>query len=103
MKPRNDRPPSVWLLGVGTPEGDRIEVDFGAFEGMQYGVFDPATVSDASAGTGVLEFTSRDTAIFNYTPSEFSMDNFGHMTPVEDLEIQKIFELPADDDFDAAE
>ena len=90
---------NVYLIGVGTPDGNRLEVDFTSALGMIYGEFDPGTVTRESGGTGVFEFTSRDSAVFNYTPSAFSMNTFGHMTSVQDLELEKLFPIPADDNF----
>ena len=93
---------NVYLIGVGTPVGNRLEVNFVSALGMEYGEFDPTTVTREDGGTGVFEFTSRNSAIFNYTPSSFSMNTFGHMSPVEDLELRKLFPIPADDNFSDA-
>jgi hypothetical protein len=96
----DDEGNNVWLIGIGTPDGDRLEVDFTHFSGMLYGQFETTSPpADNVAGTGVFEFTSRDTATFNYTPNMYANMEFGHSTSIEDLELDKIFDLPADDKY----
>lgn len=95
----DDQGNNVFLIGVGTPDGDTLEVDFTSALGMAYGDFDPATVTRNSGGSGVFTFTSRDSAVFSYTPSDFTGTTFGHTSPVENLELNKLFPIPADDNF----
>jgi hypothetical protein len=95
----------IFMLGVGVPEGDRVEVTFESPVGMKYGEFDPNTVPDPRdvGGTGVFVFSDSDNATFSYTPSEFSATRWGHATPIENLPLVKLFGIPADIQFDMAQ
>jgi hypothetical protein len=96
----DDEGNNVYLIGIGVPDGDRLEVDFTHFSGMLYGQFEATSPpADEVAGTGVFQFTSRGTATFDYTPNMYADMTFGHSTPIESLELVKIFDLPADDKF----
>mgnify|MGYP000435192424 FL=1 len=64
--------------------------------GMQFGVFDPDSVEREDAGTAVFEFTDADNATFSYTPSEFSINTWGH-TVIESLPLVKLFGIPVSD------
>lgn len=86
----------IFMLGTGVPEGNRLEITFQSPVGMVYGVFDKETVVRHDGGTAVLVFSDRNHATFSYTPSEFSASEWGHMTPVVDLPLVKLFGIPAD-------
>jgi hypothetical protein len=86
----------IFMLGEGIPVGTTLEVSFQSPVGMQYGVFDPDSVTREDGGTAVFEFSDRDNATFSYTPSEFSASEWGHMTPIESLPLIKLFGIPAD-------
>ena len=88
----------IFMVGQGTPEGNRVEVTFYSPVGMIYGEFDPGAVPDPLdvGGTGVFEFADSDNATFSYAPSEFSETVWGHSTPVENLALKKFFGIPAE-------
>ncbi len=65
------------MLGNGIVDGNTLEINFESPVGMQYGVFDPATVTRENGGTAVFEFSDRDNATFSYTPSAFSTSRMG--------------------------
>ena len=90
----DDQGQPLFLVGQGTPEGNRVEVAFIAPQGMVFGEFDPATVTRHPAGTGVFEFSDRTTGSFSYAPSEHSRDTLGH-TEVDRLPISRLFGVPA--------
>jgi hypothetical protein len=85
----------IFLVGTGTPVGNRVEITLTASVGMIYGVFDPDSVTRHPGGTAVFEFSDRNTSIFSYVPSEFTMNTWGH-TPIVDLPMAKLFGLPAE-------
>jgi hypothetical protein len=88
----------IFMVGQGTPEGNQVEVIFYSPVGMIYGEFDPSAVPNPldEGGTGVFVFSDSQTATFSYTPSEFSQATWGHTTPVENLELNKFFGVPAE-------
>jgi hypothetical protein len=92
----DDQGNPIFMLGSGIVDGSRLEVSFESPVGMQYGVFDPTTVTREDGGTAVFEFSDRDNATFSYTPSAFSTTEWGHMTPIVDLPLTKLFGIPAD-------
>jgi beta-glucanase (GH16 family) len=94
----------IFMVGQGTPEGNRVEVTFYSPVGMIYGEFDPGAVPDPLdvGGTGVFEFADSDNATFSYAPSEFSETVWGHSTPVENLALKKFFGIPAEPVFPTA-
>ncbi|MEJ2384637.1 MAG: hypothetical protein P8Y54_09585 [Xanthomonadales bacterium] len=93
----------IFMVGQGTPEGNRVEVTFYSPVGMVYGDFDPSAVPNPLdiGGTGVFEFSDSENGTFSYTPSEFSETTWGHTTPVENLELSKFFGVPAEPIFPA--
>lgn len=93
----------IFMVGSGIPDGNRVEIAFDSPVGMQYGVFDPESVTREDGGTAVFEFIDRDNGIFSYTPSDFSNTTWGHTTPIEDLPITKLFGIPADKYFTTPE
>ena len=84
----------IFLVGNGTPVGNRLEVKFDSPIGMNYGEFDPDSVSREIGGTAVFEFSDKDNAIFSYTPSAFSTNNWGHSVALEALPLVKLFAIP---------
>jgi len=87
----------IFLVGTGSPVGNRVEIALTSPIGMIYGDFDPSTMPNPhnDGGIAVFEFSDRDNAIFSYTPSEFTRDTWGH-TPIEALPMTKLFGVPAD-------
>jgi hypothetical protein len=84
----------IFMLGNGVPNGQTLEVTFFSPTGMQYGVWQNPT--ENAGGTAVFNFTDRENATFNYTPSAFTDSEWGHTTPIVDLPLTKIFSIPAD-------
>ena len=66
---------------------------------MVFGEFLPETVSREDGGTAVIEFTDRENATFNYTPSEFTVTQWGHGEVV-DLALIKLFGIDAAKSFE---
>jgi len=93
----------IFLVGTGTPEGNRVEITFDSPVGMVYGDFDPTSVTREDGGTAVFEFSDGDNATFSYTPSNFTMTNWGHTTAIVDLPLTKLFGIPADKFFEVQE
>ena len=93
----------IFMLGNGTPVGNTLEVTFESPVGMKYGEFDPGTVVRETGGTAVFVFSDRDNATFSYTPSAFSMSEWGHTTSIVDLPLVKVFGIPADKYFGVSE
>jgi hypothetical protein len=60
---------------------------------MIFGEFDPLTVSREDGGTGRFVFADENIATFQYTPSEFSVDNWGH-SAIPFMPLIKIFGIP---------
>ncbi len=83
----------LFFVGTGVPDGNVVEVDFVSPVGMRFGEFDPDTVMRPAAGTGRFEFSDRDNGTFSYTPSDFSVETWGH-APIEELELVKLFGIP---------
>jgi hypothetical protein len=95
----------MFMAGAGAPVGNRLEitdVKFPSPYGMQFGIFDPDSVQRPGGGTVVFEFSSRDRGTFSYTPSQFSIDTWGH-SPIDSLPIVKLFGIPADRYFSTTE
>jgi hypothetical protein len=86
----------IFMVGSGVPTEDRVEIALISPVGMEYGVFDPASVTREAGGTAVFEFTDADNGTFSYVPSEFSVTNWGH-SPIVALPIEKLFAIPATD------
>ena len=94
----------IFMVGQGTPEGNQVEVIFYSPVGMIYGEFDPSAVPNPldEGGTGVFVFSDSSNATFSYTPSEFSINTWGH-SAVTDLPLVKLFGVPADFFFDLSQ
>ena len=87
----------IFLVGTGSPVGNRVEIALTSPIGMIYGDFDPSTMPNPhnDGGIAVFEFSDRDNAIFSYTPSAFTAETWGH-TAIEALPMVKLFGIPAD-------
>ncbi|MGA9572851.1 MAG: hypothetical protein WBS20_02770 [Lysobacterales bacterium] len=96
----DDQGNPIFMLGNGIVYGNRVEINFESPVGMVYGVFDPDTVDREIGGTAVFEFSDRENATFSYTPSDFSKTTWGHLTPIVDLPLVKLFGIPADKYFE---
>jgi len=86
----------IFLLGVGELNDSVLEVQFESPYGMQYGEFDPDSVIRENGGTARIEFFDTKNATFNYTPSEFSAQSWGH-TQIENLPLNRLFTVPVTD------
>lgn len=84
----------IFMLGTGVPDGNSVVVSFESPVGMIYGEFIPESVIREVGGTALIEFSDQDNATFSYTPSEFSITNWGH-TEIENLPLVKLFGIPA--------
>jgi hypothetical protein len=95
----------IFMVGIGTVEGNRVDVTFYSPQGMIYGEFDPNSLPDPLdvGGTGVFVFSDSANATFSYTPSEFSETTWGHTTPIENLALTKFFAISADQEFPTAQ
>jgi hypothetical protein len=98
----DDQGNPMFMMGVGQPEGNRVEISFISPVGMVFGEFDPDSVAREDGGTVVFEFSDHENGIFSYTPSEFSETNWGH-SAVEAVPIIKLFNVPAPGGFEAPE
>ena len=93
----------IFMVGSGEPDGQEVMITFDSPVGMKYGEFDPNTVTREVGGVAVFNFSDRDNAVFSYTPSEFSVTEWGHSTPIEALPLTKVFGIPADKYFSTSE
>lgn len=89
----------IFMLGTGTPDGNRVEVSFESPVGMVYGEFDPDSVQREDGGTAVIEFNNRENGSFTYTPSEFTQTRWGHLSGIDSLPLVKLFGIAADTEF----
>lgn len=92
----------MFLLGVGEIIDSVLEVQFESPYGMRYGEFDPQSVEREEGGTARFEFIDTQNATFNYTPSEFSAQSWGH-TPIENLPLDRLFVVPVTDSSESTE
>jgi hypothetical protein len=83
----------IFMVGSGVPEGDILNVTFTSPVGMIFGEFDPDTVDREDGGTGRFVFADEDTAAFQYEPSEFTAETWGH-TPIAVMPLEKLFGIP---------
>ncbi|MFC1776551.1 family 16 glycosylhydrolase [Pseudomonadota bacterium] len=84
----------IFMVGNGVPDGYTLDIQFESPHGMKYGEFDPDSVVRENGGTAHFEFTDKYNGTFNYTPSGFSTTAWGHVAPVENLPVVKIFSIP---------
>lgn len=88
----------IFLLGTGTLNGSKLEIQFQSPTGMRYGEFaDTTPPEDNDGGVAVFYFNDPESASFSYTPSEFSENTWGHTPAIEDLPLQRLFTVPASD------
>jgi hypothetical protein len=92
----DDQGNPIFMVGAGKPVENVVEINFKSPVGMQFGIFDPDSVTREQGGTGVFVFSDRDNGTFSYTPSTFSGSNWGHVTPIDELPITRLFVIPAD-------
>jgi hypothetical protein len=86
----------IFMVGNGVPDGDILDVVFESPVGMIFGEFDPLTVSREDGGTGRFVFTDENIATFQYTPSDFTVANWGH-SPIAFMPLTKLFGIPVSD------
>ena len=83
----------IFMLGTGVPDGDMLDVSFDSPIGMKFGEFDPDSVIREEGGTGRFVFTDENLATFQYTPSDFTVDNWGH-SQIAFMPLTKLFGIP---------
>jgi len=83
----------IFMLGTGVPDGDVLEVVFESPVGMNFGEFDPLSVIREDGGTGRFLFTDENIATFQYTPSDFTVANWGHSV-ISFMPLTKLFGIP---------
>ena len=83
----------IFMLGTGVPDGDVLEVVFKSPVGMKFGEFDPLSVTREDGGTGRFVFTDENIANFQYTPSDFTVANWGHSV-ISFMPLTKLFGIP---------
>lgn len=91
----DDKGHPIFLLGTGNMNGSILEVNLRSPTGMKYGEFDTTSPQDNAGGVAVFNFNDAQSATFSYTPSEFSEGNWGHTTAIENLQLQRLFTVPA--------
>lgn len=90
----------IFLLGTGVPDGDILDVVFDSPVGMKFGEFDPDSVTRQDGGTARLVFTDENNATFQYTPSAFSIGNWGHSS-ISFMPLTKLFGIEVSEDVTA--
>jgi len=83
----------IFMLGNGVPNGDMLDVVFDSPVGMNFGEFDPLSVIREDGGTGRFVFTDENIASFQYTPSDFTVANWGH-SAISFMPLTKLFGIP---------
>jgi hypothetical protein len=83
----------IFMLGTGIPDGDMLDVVFESPVGMVFGEFDPLSVTREEGGTGRFVFTDENIATFQYTPSDFTVTNWGHSS-ITFMPLTKLFGIP---------
>jgi beta-glucanase (GH16 family) len=86
----------IFLVGSGVLNGSVLELELDSPSGMKYGEFDPDSVVRESAGSVRFDFADSQNATFSYSPSEFSVQNWGH-TSIENLPLSRLFTVPVTD------
>lgn len=79
----------IFMLGLGSPEGNRVKLQLESPTGMVFGDWGEDSVIGNDGGSAVIEFKDRTQARFSYTPSEFAQSQWGHIA-IEDLPIVSI-------------
>ena len=83
----------IFMLGTGVPDGDMLDVVFHSPVGMIFGEFDPLSVIREDGGMGRFVFTDENIATFQYTPSDFTITNWGH-SAISFMPLTKLFGIP---------
>jgi hypothetical protein len=89
----DDQGNPIFMLGTGIPDGDILDVVFESPVGMIFGEFDPISVTREEGGTGRFVFTDENIAAFQYTPSDFTVSNWGH-SPIAFMPLTKLLGIP---------
>ena len=84
----------IFQIGNGVLDGSTLQVQFESPYGMKYGEFDPDSVVRENGGAGTFTFFDANNGTFSYTPSAFSMTNWGHSTSIDSIPLSKIFAIP---------
>lgn len=93
----------IFMSGAGVPDGQEVVINFVSPTGMKYGEFNPVPYPRDAGGVAVFNFSDRNNATFSYEPSAFSEATWGHTTPIENLPLVKIFDIPAEKYFPETE
>jgi hypothetical protein len=93
----------IFMLGNGVTTDFGLEIEFESPYGMKYGEFDPDSVVRENGGTARFDFTDPSNATFSYTPSDFSNASWGHVAPIENLPLVKLFSVPVSGSDEATE
>jgi hypothetical protein len=80
----------VFIIGAGTPDQFGVEMTLNAHYGMIYGEFDPTTVEKPDAGVAIFTFQDDKNGNFEYLPSAWTIQNFGHSRI--EMPITKLFD-----------
>lgn len=89
----------LFMLGQGTPEGNRVVLELQSPVGMVFGEFVETSVDRFDGGTAVIEFSDRNNATFSYTPSDFSVSQWGH-SAITNLPLTLLFPVGGASSFD---
>jgi beta-glucanase (GH16 family) len=90
----DDQGNPIFLLGTGTLSGSTLEVQLESPTDMRYGEFETTSPTPNVGGMAVFNFNDPQNATFSYSPSEFSENNWGHTTAIENLPIERLFTVP---------
>ena len=83
----NDGSP-VFLTGTGYPDSTGVDITFYAHYGMEFGDFDSVTHQERDGGVARFTFQDDKNGTFEYFPSTWTIQNFGHsqhQTPITKL------------------
>ena len=79
----------IFFTGYGYPDQSGVDIVFKAHWGMLFGEFDPSTHLEADGGVARFTFQDATNGTFEYIPSDFSIQNFGHSA--HQMPITKLF------------
>jgi len=68
----------VFLTGTGYPDSTGVDITFSAHYGMKFGTFDPGTHQERDGGVARFTFQDDKNGTFEYFPSVWVTENFGH-------------------------
>lgn len=68
----------VFLTGTGYPDANGVDITFYAHYGMKYGTFNPGDHQERDGGVARFTFQNEKNGTFEYFPSVWTKENFGH-------------------------